>query len=89
MIDLKQYGYTETESPPEGLKVGRITEVQRNHYTIITEFGEVSAMLKGSFAYDAVVRADLPYIGDFVFLQYNDSGMSLIVQVLPRHTIHA
>ena len=86
MIDLKQYGYTETTSPPAGLTVGRVTEVQRNQYTLITEYGEVAAALKGSFVYDAVVRADLPCTGDFVLLQYNDKGPSLIVEVLPRRS---
>ena len=86
MNDLKQYGYAETIALPEGLIAGRVTEVQRNQYTVITEHGEVTAMLKGSFVHDAVVRADLPCTGDFVHLQYNKSGPSLIVQILPRHS---
>ena len=86
MIDLKQYGYTEVEVPPEGLTTGRVTEVQRNQYNVVTEYGEVAATLKGSFVHDAVVRADLPCTGDFVFLQYNENGPSLIVHVLPRRS---
>ena len=49
MIDLKQYGYIEDEAPPKGLIPGRITELQREQYTVITEQGEVTAVLKGAF----------------------------------------
>jgi len=86
MIDIKQYGYIESESPTDGLIPGRVTEVQRDQYTVITEHGEVSAVLKGAFIYDVVIRADLPCVGDFVLLQYNDSGPSLIVRLLPRYS---
>jgi ribosome biogenesis GTPase len=86
MINLKQYGYIETQPPPQGLTAGRVTEVQRSQYTVITEHGEVSATLKGSFVHDAVIRADLPCTGDFVHLQYNSNGSSLIVSVLPRRS---
>lgn len=48
MIDLKQYGYIEDETPPIGLIPGRVMELQREQYTVITEQGEVTAVLKGS-----------------------------------------
>ena len=86
LTDLKQYGYIETETPPNHLLPGRVTELQRDQYTVITEQGEVTAVLKGTFIYDAVIRADLPCVGDFVLLQYNDSGPSLIFELLPRRT---
>jgi ribosome biogenesis GTPase len=86
MASLKQYGYSETEPPPAGLIPGRITEQQRDQYTVITDMGELTAQPKGSFIYDAVVRADLPCVGDFVLLHYNDSGPSMITRLLPRRT---
>ncbi|MBD8500956.1 hypothetical protein [Paenibacillus arenosi] len=36
MIDLKQYGYIEAETPPIGFIPGRVTELQRDQYTVIT-----------------------------------------------------
>jgi ribosome biogenesis GTPase len=84
MIDLKQYGYTETEPRPDGFIPGRVVEFRRSQYTVITKHGEIDAVLKGSFVHEAVVRADLPCVGDFVLLQYNDSGVSRITQILPR-----
>jgi len=86
MLDLSQYGYTATETQTQGLIPGRVTEFRRNQYTVITEHGEIDAVLKGSFVHEAVVRADLPCVGDFVLLQHNTSGVSPIVKVLPRRT---
>ncbi|GIN72143.1 ribosome small subunit-dependent GTPase [Bacillus sp. J14TS2] len=86
MIDLKQYGYIEDETPPLGLIPGRVTELQREQYTVITEQGEVTAVLKGSFYHTAVTREDFPCVGDFVFLQYNEDGASLIAKLLPRRS---
>lgn len=75
MIDLKQYGYIETETPPVDLIPGRVTELQREQYTVITEQGEVSAVLKGTFYSTAVTRKDFPCVGDFVFRMI-DLGIS-------------
>ena len=86
MIDLKQYGYIETEPIPAGLLPGRVTEQRREQYVVITEQGEISSLLKGAFLHEAVVRADLPCVGDFVLVQYNDSGISQIAQLLPRRS---
>jgi len=86
LIDLKQYGYIEAETPPIGLIPGRVTELQREQYTVITEQGEVRAVLKGAFYHTAVNREDFPCVGDFVFLQYNENGASRITKLLPRRS---
>jgi len=86
MIDLKQYGYTEIEPPPDGLIPGRVTELQRERYTVITERGETAAVLKGAFCHEAEAREDFPCVGDFVLLQYNDSGVSGIAKLSPRRS---
>jgi len=86
MIDLKLYGYISNEPVPEGLLPGRITERQRGRYTVITENGETAAELKGSFHHGAEISEDYPNVGDFVLLQYNSSGTSLITARLPRRS---
>ena len=86
MTDLQTYGYVETSPTPSGLIPGRVTELQRERYTVITGHGEVTAMLKGAFSHNAQLRDDLPSVGDFVLLQYNKSGVSLIAELLPRRT---
>jgi len=86
MIDLIQYGYAGTEPPEKGLITGRVTELRREQYAVITEHGEVTAVLKGSFYHNAVERGDFPCVGDFVLVQHNTSGHSLISKVLPRRS---
>ena len=86
MIDLKQYGYKETDIVPHDLLPGRVTELRRKKYTVITEHGELTAIIKGSFYHNAVEREDFPSVGDFVMLKYNVSGDSLITRILPRHS---
>ena len=86
MIDLKQYGYFETDTTPAGQLVGRVTELQRELYTVVTAYGELQAVLKGSYYHGAELREDFPSVGDFVLLQYNDSGPSRVVELLPRRS---
>jgi len=85
-MDLKQYGYIETEAPAQGLIPGRVTEARRERYTVITEHGEVSAMLKGAYYHAAAAREDFPCVGDFVFLRLNEQGDSQIERLLPRRS---
>lgn len=83
MIDLKTYGYTEIEAIPDELFPGRVIELQRERLTVVTEHGEITAVLKGTFYHSAEAREDFPCVGDFVLLHYNENGDSLIVTVLP------
>lgn len=86
MIDMKNYGYPETLSTTDGLLSGRVTELRRERFTVMTELGEVTAVLKGTFYHQAGSRADFPCVGDFVRLHHNEKGDSRIVEVLPRRT---
>ncbi|MDR1541587.1 MAG: ribosome small subunit-dependent GTPase A [Clostridiales bacterium] len=86
MIDLKIYGYTEVEMPPDGLLPGRVTEHRGAQYAVVTERGDVAALLKGAFYYAAEERGDFPCVSDFVLLQYNELGDSRIDRLLPRRS---
>ena len=83
MIDLKQYGYTGEEVSADDMIPGRVTEHRRDQYIIITERGEVSAVLKGTFYLDSGTT-EFPCVGDFVLLHYNETGVSRIAKLLPR-----
>lgn len=85
MIDLREYGYfgPGTEA---GLIPARVTEVRRGRWGVVCERGEARAILKGSFAHGAAERADLPAVGDFVLISYNERGDSAIARLLPRRT---
>jgi ribosome biogenesis GTPase / thiamine phosphate phosphatase len=86
MINLKTYGYIETETPPGGMIPGRVTELRREQYTVVTEWGEVTARLRGKFYYDNEERTDFPCVGDFVLLEKNENGVSRILKLLPRRS---
>jgi len=86
LIDLRQYGFTNDVPVTNDSMPGRVTEQQREKYTVITSNGEVIASLKGSFHHSAHAREDYPAVGDFVLLQYNPTGESRIIKILPRKT---
>ena len=86
MIDLKQYGYEESDAPAEGLEPGRVTGQHRDHYRIVCTHGEAQAVLKGAFIHGARLRNDLPCVGDFVLLRRNENGPARIEALLPRRS---
>lgn len=86
MIDLKQYGYTETEAPADGLIAGRVVEHRKEQFKVMTKYGEIPAVLKGAYYYEASARDEYPCIGDFVHLLYNESGPSFISRLVPRRS---
>ena len=63
-----------------------MTELRRELYTVITDRGEVTAVLKGSFLHDAADSDGYPCVGDFVRIRHNDSGVSWITELLPRQS---
>ena len=81
---LEKYGCKNGEYVPDGMAVGRVTEVHRDQYMVMTEYGEARAVLKGTFFRDVEIRGDFPCVGDFVHLRHNASGVSQIASVLPR-----
>ncbi|MCL2820559.1 MAG: GTPase RsgA [Oscillospiraceae bacterium] len=83
MIDLKQYGYIETEKPADGLIPARITAVHRDRYDLISENGAGNGKLKTSVYYGREPHP-FPTVGDFVLIKEVDGGDCQIVQTLPR-----
>jgi ribosome biogenesis GTPase len=85
-FNLELYGYSGGVLSADGLVPGRVTELYRERYVCVCAYGEIPAVVKGSFAFEARGSAgnDFPTVGDFVLLQYNESGSSPIVEVLPR-----
>ncbi|MCL1829896.1 MAG: ribosome small subunit-dependent GTPase A [Oscillospiraceae bacterium] len=86
MIDIQDYGFE-----PSMLPVGsdhlpaRVTAVHRQRYEIVCKYGFIYARLKSANYYTQ--NELFPIVGDFVLIQYESSGDSLIVQTLPRKSI--
>jgi len=88
MIDMKQYGFIETPPPRFGLIPARVTEQQRELYTVVCPHGEATAMLSGAFRHYAEA-GEYPCVGDFIWLEYNESGHSRITELIPRRSSFA
>ena len=66
-------------------KLGRITQVRRNSYTIRFWEQELPAKLKGSFYWKET--EELPVVGDYVTFLYNRNGESVILSVCERTSL--
>lgn len=85
MINLTTYGYQKPQISDSGLTPARVTATHKGRYELITEFGEVTAILKSS-AFHGNIKCDFPTTGDFVMINYNETGESTIIEILPRRT---
>ena len=65
--------------------LGRICEIQKNHFTIYNGHKELPARLKGSFY--AKEASELPVVGDYVTFLYNPQGDSVITSVGERTSL--
>ncbi len=86
MINLNEYGWdlTYAEDVKQNLIPARVVEVHRELYKVICEHGELNARLKGTFYKEIKFDDDIPVVGDFVYLQYNEYGDSLIAKLCKR-----
>ena len=68
-----------------GEPIARVIAVDRDQYVIRNADGELPAELTGRFVYTSESRNDLPCVGDWVGVQYHDSGThASIHHLLPR-----
>ncbi|MDR0314007.1 MAG: ribosome small subunit-dependent GTPase A, partial [Treponema sp.] len=93
-INLNDYGYTQADSSAacdllknnSDLIPARVIERRRELYKVICEHGEAGTELKGSFYHQMTDEDKFPSVGDFVLIQYNHQGSSLITTILPRRS---
>lgn len=86
MIDLLNYGFAPAELSDEtaGLPA-RITAVHKERYELICKYGQIYGKLKAS-TYYADSSEEFPTTGDFVRINYNQSGDSQILKTLTRRS---
>jgi len=90
--NIEKYGYDDFfENKVNQLNVSsadlipaRVTEVHKEQYKIVTEYGENSGKLKGSLFYNEKIYNVYPTVGDFVLVKYNHLGEDIIYHVLER-----
>jgi ribosome biogenesis GTPase len=67
--------------------IARVSAVDRGSYLIRNELREIPAELAGKFRFRVESSLDLPCIGDWVYVQYHNSGaLAIIHGVFPRKT---
>ena len=87
---LEKYGlddYLLNESATYvNLFIARVTEQHREQYRVITEHGELSAVVSGKLAYYADGKANFPAVGDWVMIDRleDSSGNAVIHHILSR-----
>ena len=68
--------------------LARVTAVNKGAYLIRNEDAEVFAELCGSLLYSAASSMDLPCVGDWVTVKYeNDGELAIIQELLPRKSV--
>jgi ribosome biogenesis GTPase len=91
--NLLKYGLDETrlqESLQYGdLCIARVIEQQRDRYKVISETGELNAVISGKLRFQALGLTGYPAVGDFVMIdkQESQSGDSVIHHILSRKSL--
>ena len=85
-MNLTDYGF-ESNMISENSKgiPARVTEVHRERYAVVCDAGEGYARLKSSVYYGSG-NEEFPTVGDFVMIDFNNSGDSQIIATLPRRS---
>lgn len=88
-INIKKYGFSEVFlneiSQDSQLKPARVLSQEKSFYRIITDNGEKLAEISGKFRFHAATSSEYPAVGDFVLVNWNESGNSAIIEsLLPR-----
>ena len=66
-------------------RIARVTAVDRGWYVVRNEHGEVSARATGKFLHSTESTIDMPCVGDWVCVHYQDSAKSASIHtILPR-----
>ena len=89
LINIKKYGFSESFSngilQDNQLTPARILSQEKGFYRIISDKGEKLAEVSGKFRFQTTILSDYPAVGDFVLVNWNESGNSAIIEsLLPR-----
>ena len=82
-IDLKHFGYIESEPPPEGVLPGRVAAVHKERYELISPTGSVYGKLKTGIYYGQSSET-FPATGDFIWFSPVPGGDCQIIRTLQR-----
>ena len=84
-MNLETYGFDKNAHPYSDGIPARVIAVHKERYKLVCENGECYGRLKTKEYY--FEAEDFPTAGDFVTIQYNPAGDSMITKTLPRRTV--
>ena len=89
LINIIKYGFSEAfsnEIPKDSLlEPARVLSQEKGFYRVAADKGEKLAELSGKFRFQAEASSEYPAVGDFVLVNWNESGSSAIIEsLLPR-----
>ena len=86
LINIKKYGFSKSFSngilQDNQLTPARILSQEKGFYRIISDKGKKLAEVSGKFQFQTTVSSDYPAVGDFVLVNWNESGNSAIIESL-------
>lgn len=91
LINIKKYGFSKSFSngilQDNQLTPARILSQEKGFYRIISDKGKKLAEVSGKFQFQTTVSSDYPAVGDFVLVNWNESGNSAIIEsLLPQES---
>lgn len=84
-MDIKDYGFKNNLTEDSDKIVARIIAVHKDRYEIVCNNGQGFAKIKRGIYYDNP-DSIYPTTGDFVLIEWNDSGDSMIYETLKRES---
>lgn len=84
-MNIEDYGFKNNYIKTENQIPARILATYKNRYQIVCNNGEGFAQIKRGCYYDNL-NSIYPTTGDFVLIEWNDSGDSMIIETLKRES---
>ena len=84
-MDIKDYGFDKQKYNNLDKTVARIVTTHKDRYEIVCDLGQGFAKIKRGSFYDNP-NSIYPTTGDFVLIEWNDSGDSMIYETLKRES---
>ncbi|MFH1414980.1 MAG: ribosome small subunit-dependent GTPase A [Elusimicrobiota bacterium] len=88
-ITLEDLGYNDFFRSPgiEGRSPARVTAAHKEAYILRTGTAEYFAKITGKMMFTASGSEDYPVVGDWVMVSFEDKGLAVIHDILPRKTV--
>ncbi|AFS69729.1 MULTISPECIES: ribosome small subunit-dependent GTPase A [Exiguobacterium] len=81
---MNEWGKLPTDEVGTNEQLGRVTAVFQKQYRVMTADGETLSELSGKMRFEALTKAELPAVGDWVIQSEREVGKGRIERILPR-----